>query len=435
MDVLLDCCMSLFMSLLTVYYLNKVFKDPRFESPSALFFETVGYAVLLFLSFRFYRVLSGIPGFLLMLLPVFLFILLLFNDPIRKKLPHLLYWLFICISLYYLMPHLFAAAAGKSLQQDNGRGMQIIFLFLDNLLFLVFISAGIMFSDKEKRHTGTNAVLLSTNLFCIGIILFVIRTAAERQEALSTTAMISIVLSLILSGIFLVLFYLIREEDAEAREMAVIHNHLETQGKQNAETDSLFRSFQMLKHDMNHYVKSISSYVNNNDMAGVQHELNRLSKETETANALISGCSEVDAAVYLKTLEFKKEGIPFTCHLCDLSEIPITPFELNSIIINLLDNAKRAVSAPEVSDPYVDFRINRVEQMLIVQCSNTLSEKQLEHLNGPDPLKKAITENGLGLKVIRHIADRYDAVFTVNLVRDCFHAVVSFEYPDRTQTL
>ncbi|MBR0087433.1 MAG: GHKL domain-containing protein [Lachnospiraceae bacterium] len=308
--------------------------------------------------------------------------------------------------------------------------MQIIFLFLDNLLFLVFISAGIMFSDKEKRHTGTNAVLLSTNLFCIGIILFVIRTAAERQEALSTTAMISIVLSLILSGIFLVLFYLIREEDAEARKMAVIHNHLETQEKQNAETDSLFRSFQMLKHNMNHYVKSISSYVNNNDMAGVQHELNRLSKETETANALISGCSEVDAAVYLKTLEFKKEGIPFTCHLCDLSKIPITPFELNSIIINLLDNAKRAVSDPEVSDPYVDFRINRMEQMLIVQCSNTLSEKQLEHLNGPDPLKKAITENGLGLKVIRHIADRYDAVFTVNLVRDCFHAVVSFEYPD-----
>ena len=57
------------------------------------------------------------------------------------------------------MPHLFAAAAGKSLQQDNGRGMQIIFLGLAAELLLV---SWIMIKNlnkgeapqKKKKSTG-----------------------------------------------------------------------------------------------------------------------------------------------------------------------------------------------------------------------------------------------------------------------------------------
>ena len=104
--------------------------------------------------------------------------------------------------------------------------------------------------------------------------------------------------------------------------------------------------------------------------------------------------------------------------------------DLCAILGNLLDNALEA--AQQVSDaPFVQMKIRRIQQMLVIKVENSALPPQTE--NGTLRSAKTGSLHGWGLKSAASAAEKYDGVVQAAYEKGVFTAVVtlSFEAIDR----
>ena len=81
-------------------------------------------------------------------------------------------------------------------------------------------------------------------------------------------------------------------------------------------------------------------------------------------------------------------------------KLPLTDAELCSLVMNLLDNAVEGASAPGVERPYIKLDFCVQEHFFAIFCENSTT---MEHIQ-----KETVPGHGLGLKIIKQIAARYD---------------------------
>ena len=79
--------------------------------------------------------------------------------------------------------------------------------------------------------------------------------------------------------------------------------------------------------------------------------------------------------------------------------LPLTDAELCSLMMNLLDNAVEAASAPGVKRRYIKLDMHIQNNYFVFTCENGAT---LDWIN-----KETAPERGLGLKVVRQIVERY----------------------------
>ena len=92
-------------------------------------------------------------------------------------------------------------------------------------------------------------------------------------------------------------------------------------------------------------------------------------------------------------------------------KLPLTDAELCSLMMNLLDNAVEA--ADGVERPYIklDFRVK--EHFFVFSCENSTT---LQHIQ-----KETLPGHGLGLKIIKQIAARYDDLLETEYGADYYN--------------
>ena len=83
--------------------------------------------------------------------------------------------------------------------------------------------------------------------------------------------------------------------------------------------------------------------------------------------------------------------------------LPLTDTELCSLMMNLLDNAVEAASAPGVKQRYIKLDMHIQNNYFVFTCENGTT---LDWVN-----KETAPERGLGLKVVRQIVERYGNLF------------------------
>ena len=83
--------------------------------------------------------------------------------------------------------------------------------------------------------------------------------------------------------------------------------------------------------------------------------------------------------------------------------LPLTDAELCSLMMNLLDNAVEAASAPGVKRRYIKLDMHVQNNYFVFTCENGATLDWVK--------KETAPERGLGLKVVRQIAERYGNLF------------------------
>lgn len=81
-------------------------------------------------------------------------------------------------------------------------------------------------------------------------------------------------------------------------------------------------------------------------------------------------------------------------------KLPLSDAELCSLMMNLLDNAVEAAAAPGVKLPYIKLDLCVKEHFFVLFCENSTTLKHIQKETAPG--------HGLGLKIIKEIAARYD---------------------------
>lgn len=154
----------------------------------------------------------------------------------------------------------------------------------------------------------------------------------------------------------------------------------------------------MLRHDMVKHFRVLRQTVTDEKAAAY---LDDLIGENEKIRPVVqSGNEMLDVILNSKLSAAADAGITVElAHTQAPDKLPLTDAELCSLIMNLLDNAVEAASAPGVKRRYIKLDMHIRNHFFVFVCENGAT---LDWIN-----KKTAPERGLGLKVIRQIVERY----------------------------
>ena len=168
----------------------------------------------------------------------------------------------------------------------------------------------------------------------------------------------------------------------------------------------------MLRHDMMKHFQVLRQTTTDEKAAAY---LDGLIGENEKIRPVVQSGNEIlDVILNGKLSAAADAGIAVEIVRMNAPDkLPLTDAELCSLMMNLLDNAVEAAAAAGVERPYIklDFRVK--EHFFVFSCENSTT---LQHIQ-----KETAPGRGLGLKIIKQIAARYDDLLETEYGADYYN--------------
>lgn len=141
------------------------------------------------------------------------------------------------------------------------------------------------------------------------------------------------------------------------------------------------------QHEFKNHINAIYGIIQVADESELRPQLEQylksLNKNLEKVDYLRSDNNIINAIVYSKILEAKKESIDFQYDIENIKRIPIEDYELSEILSNLLNNAFEAILEDDKNARRVEFNIHTEKSYMIISVKNsgdTLKVKEVDKL-------------------------------------------------------
>ena len=187
------------------------------------------------------------------------------------------------------------------------------------------------------------------------------------------------------------------------------------------------KKIRAIRHDIsNHIQTAYSLFSNGETQRGIE-----LINELRARYALVEQmmyCNNPVVNIILSNKKSESEEKNIETHIRvkeDLDNIPITDFDLSTVICNLLDNAIRGCICSEQSHPRLIVEILQKNQYLVVRVLNSCKiGMNIESTDSIETTKSNSTTHGLGMPIIAGIAKKYRGDFVVSAQNGIFTATV-----------
>lgn len=168
----------------------------------------------------------------------------------------------------------------------------------------------------------------------------------------------------------------------------------------------------MLRHDMNRHFQVLRQTTTDANTAAYLDEL--LDKNAKIRSVISSGNDMLDTILCGRLSTAADAGIHVEVLRADAPDtLPITNTDLCSLVMNLMDNAIAAASAAET--PFIRLDLHRKSDFFVFVCENSMGAGQTSA-----ETEKTVPKHGLGLKIIRQIAERYGHLLTTEAADDTY---------------
>ena len=168
-----------------------------------------------------------------------------------------------------------------------------------------------------------------------------------------------------------------------------------------------------IRHDIRNQLQAAYSLVDSGDREAARAQLDEI---RATVDSAASYCENrvVNALLRVKAERFDAAGIAFDCR-CRLPEgYPLRSTELCSLFSNVLDNAYRAASLCTDASPAVSLTCDVQGNALTLRCVNSCPPEDAPRESG----------HGLGLEILRDLAQRHNGAVTAERSGNTFTAMV-----------
>ncbi len=164
----------------------------------------------------------------------------------------------------------------------------------------------------------------------------------------------------------------------------------------------------MLRHDMMKHYHLLRQMSGDGPVAAYLDEL--MDQNEKIRPVVQSGNEMIDIILNARISTAEASGIKTDITRASAPEnLPLSDAELCSVMMNLLDNALAAASAPGVDAPYIQLDLHSKGGFFVFSCKNAASQKWIEgkgkHHSEPG--------HGLGLKIVQQIVQRRDGLLEV----------------------
>lgn len=419
-----EISINLFQGYLTVFFLNRVLDRPKHNVISAHMCACVfaiGCTTYLFFD------MPALDTWIF--IAPFLYSIFYFNNSLLEK----TFWNIVLISIFFGITNfsylLFTNALNMSMNdlmlESIGR---IIFVIATNLLLWIVIFAVTRLKQSHLIRPWPIIVFTLLNFLVVVLLdlLLLMRTMAKLDDIwllLGSAVALGI---FALSMILYIMMSRLAEREYESRRKAEM---LAMETQRIEELRSIYASLHGLRHDLKNHLQVASALI---QMGSVKEGTEYLGKIDESVFSVFStGCLALDSQLTLKELEMRHRGIRFDHKLSGLGALPVSDFDLCTIVGNLLDNSIEAIGrhVTPPDDPCVHLKISRVREMLYIECRNPVDLSSIQEKDSRFLSSKRGKGHGLGIQNVERLVQRAQGSSAFYIENGQFIVFISIPYP------
>ena len=187
------------------------------------------------------------------------------------------------------------------------------------------------------------------------------------------------------------------------------------------------KKLRAIRHDISNHIQTAYSLFSNGETQRGMELINELRTRYAHVEQMVY-CNNPVVNIILANKKNESEEKNIETHIKvreDLDNIPITDFDLSTVICNLLDNAICGCVCSEQSHPRLIIEMLQKNQYLVIRVLNSCKVNM--HIEGTDSIettKSSSTTHGLGMPIIAGIAKKYKGDFVVSAQNGIFTATV-----------
>ncbi len=182
-----------------------------------------------------------------------------------------------------------------------------------------------------------------------------------------------------------------------------------------------------IKHDISNHIQTVYSLLKNGENQRGMELINELKDRYMHVEPMLY-CKNPVLNIILANKKREAEEWNIETHIKvkdELDGLPITDFDLSTVVCNLADNAIRGCINSEQSHPRFIIEILQKNQYLVIRILNSCKvSMNVENTDRIDTTKSNSQTHGFGMPIVAGIAKKYRGDFVVSAQNGIFTATV-----------
>lgn len=261
--------------------------------------------------------------------------------------------------------------------------------------------------SKDNPMLIIYTILLETLFICIFNVKI---TLSQDINALKNFIPFANLIVVLLSGFALVSIRQVGEYTRRQTEARLLRDHLQ-------HVEDLVNSLDIQRHEHTRHLQVLQSMLYLGEVDEAQEYLDGIAEHyRKTQDLVYTGHPAITALLNskCKVAEIKNINFDFAIK-CDINKIEVTPWDMCSMIGNLLDNAMEAAVEDEKS-PQVNLEIKYENSHYVIYVYNSgshIKPSQKEKIFMPGYTSKDSAARGFGLYLLNKLVDKYEGKIEV----------------------
>ena len=179
------------------------------------------------------------------------------------------------------------------------------------------------------------------------------------------------------------------------------------------------REILMLRHDMKRHLQTLRGMVSEPRAAAYIDEL--CGEAGSVPGVVSTGNAMLDILLGSRIKSARDAGISVEQDRLSAPEnLPLTDAKLSSLVLNILDNAIAAASAPGVEKPWIRLDCHVKNDFFVFSCENSSTREWME-----GHAKKPADSHGLGKRIIERIMSRHGSLLHAEAGEDSYRVTLA----------
>ncbi len=311
---------------------------------------------------------------------------------------------------------LFSVLFDKTIEQIivQKNWQRVVSVIITQLVIFYLINISLRIFSKNSEHSyhlskGEWMLIIITLLLSILIVVLFVMISSDRLDIIDRIYIVIGVFAVIVINIITFYFVIDLEKKAVSEmENAKLKLQIEYNEQYIENADTEFNLIKKMRHDSKAVYQILGDYINNGEYDKAKEYLKRLTDIADDRIIFVNTDNVfANSIINAKLTMAKNFGIHATCVTVDSFD-GIDDMDLCRLLSNMLDNAITATSQTTATEKKLTLTIsNEIGTYTFLVC-NTIDKSVLK--DNPELLstKGNKETSGLGTKIIRDIAERYN---------------------------
>lgn len=342
---------------------------------------------------------------------------------------------FLCMvyveSLYITAVATFFGGQETFIYLTSQKSMQRMWMICvgKTLWVLLYLGAKQVIKKITLKLNYTKGLLIVS---CLGIFGFVFLTE-QTWKGFGKTITGVWFLGVVFIASFLFGLYFVTESKEQKMNLKITQTRNQLLEKNYQALNDIYTSNAKLYHDLNNHLNVLYQFLEEGEMDEAKKYIREISQPIQKLTKTVwTGVDVVDVIINSKVEKMRNKGISWDINAEFPKNTNIQPYDLCTILSNLLDNAVEAVE--RTGKPgNISLTIRKINYFLMIRITNSCIGKNNSFATLPKTTKEDKTMHGWGLQNVQETVQKYGGTLKFRQEENQFSVDVMMFFEGETE--